>query len=149
MTQSLREMRAELLAQHAELRAQMAIAQAAAERCARGEPARDALSAAIARLADALARHNAREEQLLGRIIPTIDAWGPGRAETMSDAHAHEHLEVHRALVETGAASEPRQAARAALALVERIAEHMAREEQDFLGADVLDDDGRNDPFGG
>ena len=150
MTQSLAQARIELLAQHQDLRAKMDATQAAAARCTRGEPAHGELNTCIARLADGLHRHNAREDELLRGIMPTIDAWGPARAEIMNEAHVREHLEVYRALVDAGAASDPVAAATTALRLIEQIAAHMDHEEKSFLGPDVLRDDaGPADPFGG
>lgn len=151
MTLSLSEIRTELLQQHEGLRQAMRVVRDLAHRSERGEPAMHAeLNRSIAKLSDALQHHNAREDELLRGVIPTIDAWGPARAEAMSDAHVREHVEMYRALGETGAATDPRVAASAALRLLERIAAHMEREEREFLGEDVLNDDGApRDSFGG
>lgn len=151
MTQSLSGIRIELLQQHEALRHQMRAVRDLAHRCKLGELAVHAvLNTAIAKLAEALQHHNAREDELLRGVIPTIDAWGPARAEVMSDAHVREHVEVYRALGEAGATTDARAAAQAALRLLDRIAAHMEREEKEFLGEDVLNDDGApRDSFGG
>lgn len=150
MTQKLSQIRIELLQQHADLRAKMQLTREAADRCARGEPAHDRLNECIAKLADALQKHNAREDELLRGIMPTVDAWGPVRAEIMNEAHVREHVEVHRALVEAGTQPDPRAAAATAERLIEQVTRHMDHEEEDFLGPDVLRDDaGPYDPFSG
>lgn len=149
MPESLSGMRTELLQQHEGLRAKMRAAREAALGCQRGEDRHGELNACIAQLAVALHQHNAREEQLLRGLIKTIDAWGPARAEIMTDTHQREHVEVHQALVDAASAADASAAAATALRLLEDIATHMAREEDGFLGADVLDDGGPTDGFGG
>ncbi len=149
MTENLRTIRAELLQQHADVRATMKVVEQAALACRQGQSDASHLAIAVAQLAAALRAHNAREEHLLRDLLPTIDAWGPGRAETMSDAHTREHEEVVQGLLATMAAPDARAAASAALEHLARIETHMAREEKDFLGAEVLSDEYELDPFGG
>jgi hypothetical protein len=147
MTQS--EIRAELQAQHAELRKMVEVAQLWADRACDGEPVAEDLINAIGLLTDAVGRHNAREEQLLRGVIPTVDAWGQARAELMTDQHVREHDELHCALV--GMACTPSEFAGAGmLLLLDQLLDHMKREERAFLNERVLRDDVvATDPFSG
>ena len=134
------EIRAELLAQHAQLRAMMDDIRHVAARARRGEPVSASLQDGVARLESAFRMHNAREEELLREIIPTVDAWGPARAEIMDETHMREHEVLRDAIA--GIPRTPREFAGAGVeALFERILEHMAREEKTLLAEDVLRDD--------
>jgi len=142
------EIRAELLGQHARLRSLIDETRAIAERARQGEAVGDALRDGVARLATAMRDHNAREEELLGGILPTVDAWGPARAEIMDETHRREHDELYEVLL--GIRTAPRELAGAGVtALFDRLLEHMAREEKTLLGEDVLKDDTVVVEFGG
>ena len=142
------EIRAELLAQHDQIRTMMDDVRHVAVRARRGEPVGEALQAGVARLAQVIAQHNAREEELLRGIIPTVDAWGPARAEIMDETHAREHEVLQEAIL--GIPRTPREFAGAGVeALFERVLEHMAREEKTLLAEDVLRDDTVMVEFGG
>lgn len=144
------EIRRELLEQHREVRARMDDARGAITRWKGGSPARDAVQVALALLADAVRKHNRREEELLRDIIPTVDAWGPARAEIMVEEHAKEHAELHAALIEAGSAPDSEKASAILDALVTNLGEHMTREEKILLSEDVLHDDQLvRDYFGG
>jgi hemerythrin len=147
----LSEIRAELLREHSALRGVLREATAAAERWRAGDAARDELHGALGRLAEQVSAHNTHEEELLRDIIPTIDAWGKVRAETMLEEHSSEHAELHATLIEAGSTADVTVAVRAVFKLAERMDEHMSREEKSFLGDDVLrDEDGPpTDYFGG
>lgn len=134
------EIRRELLTQHANIRTLIAAIRRTADSATRGADVGEALREALERLDLVLREHNAREEALLGAIIPTVDAWGPARAEIMGEAHRREHQE----LVETlcGMPVTPIEFAGAgAQALFDRLLAHMESEEKVFLGDDVLKDD--------
>lgn len=134
------EIRAELLRQHAEIRALMERTRTIAERASKGAPVDDDLRASLVQLADALRRHNLQEEALLGDIIPAVDAWGAARAEIMTEEHVREHAGLYAALL--GTPCTPIEFAGAAIdSLLGAMAVHMAREEEAFLGEDVLRDD--------
>lgn len=127
------QMRAELCEEHAQLRAMIDVVRRLAARPSQGTAGREALRGAVVQLADALRRHNLREEELLGGIIPTVDAWGPVRAEIMDEEHVAEHEELYAALL--GQDGQPVES------LLDRVLDHMAREEAAFLNEDVLRDD--------
>jgi DUF438 domain-containing protein len=132
------EIRAELLGQ--QIRTLMQDIRDCAVRAQRGEPVGEELQTSVARLADAIAMHNAREEELLRPILPTVDAWGQVRADTMTQTHQDEHEEFQEAV--RGIPRTSRELAGAGVeALFDRMLEHMAREERVMLAEDVLCED--------
>jgi hemerythrin len=134
------EVRAELMEQHAELRVMATGLLHVAERAREGEAVHGELSSVLARFTDALRRHNSREEVLLRDILPTVDTWGPAHDRILTEEHVQEHAELNAAIV--GIPRTPDEFAGAATQdLVASILEHMAREEQLFLGEDTLRDD--------
>lgn len=91
----------------------------------------------LTRLRDLLVAHNAREEELLGEILPNIDAWGEVRALHMNDDHQAEHrsiLDFVTALTDTGAAADVET-------LTDQLLDHLEDEEKTYLNAKVLRDD--------
>lgn len=136
----LSEIRDELLGQHAELRGMIKRTRLIAEATANGELEIFALHDSVKRLADAVRRHNLCEESLLRDIIPTADAWGPMRAEAMTNEHVEEHEDIYAALLGVPNAT-PTQAATVVTGLLDRVLDHMRREESAFLSEDVLRDD--------
>lgn len=143
------QIRTELLRDHERLRKMTDEARKLAARGSSGEPVIDELREAVAILAAVLRAHNLREEELLGGIIRSVDAWGPVRAEIMTEEHAQEHEEFFAALV--GVQTTPVEFAGAGvMILLDRILEHMSCEEDAFLNEDVLRDDSVvTDSFGG
>jgi hemerythrin len=144
------DIRTELLLQHETIRERITATRAVAERCLAGEDARAELLQLLTRLTDAVRAHNAREEELMSRVFPELDAWGPVRHEVMNEEHILEHEKLVNALIATNGHSDGASVARVAIALFEDMAAHMAREEKVFLGADVLsDEEPPPDAFGG
>ena len=143
------QIRSELLKDHERLRTMMDEARKLAARASSGEPVIDELRQTVALLADVLRAHNVREEELLGGFIRSVDAWGPVRAEIMTEEHAQEHEEFFAALL--GVQTTPVEFAGAGvMLLLDRILQHMACEEDAFLSEDVLRDDlVVTDSFGG
>ena len=136
----LSEIRIELVGQHRELRRLAEQARRAAERLGQGDRAAGSeMQWSLSQLAEALGAHNAREAELLGDLIPTIDAWGPVRASLMSAHHREEHDALQAAL---GEAIDAGTAAAALVAAVaERLLRHMDDEEREILDPRVLRDD--------
>jgi hypothetical protein len=131
------EIRAELLGQHAKIRAMMDELRELSRRARAGEPVVDLLQAGVTRLAAAIVEHNLREEELLRPIIPTVDAWGAVRAEIMDESHIREHQELWDAVA--GLAHTPSEFAGAGVEeLFQRVLEHMEHEEKALLSEDVL-----------
>lgn len=135
---SFTEIRAILLKEHAELRL-LALALEQAFRMTESERTVEA-PRRLRAFVDALVAHNAREEELLGEILPNIDAWGEFRALRMDDVHRQTHHELNRALL-AFAKEDPSDSAEIARALVQRVLEHMDEEEEAFLNDHVLRDD--------
>lgn len=138
------QMRSELLAQHAEMRGMIERARGLTARLRAGEAVRVELQAALGLLADATRAHNEREESLLREVIPTVDAWGPARADVMVEQHGLEHQALHDALRGAATGDDVAAVCEATEALLARIVQHMEREEEAFLSEEVLRDDGVN-----
>jgi hypothetical protein len=140
------EIRSELLAQHADLRDKIAEVRRLAEHWEEG--GEGSLHHALVRLTDGVRMHNAREDELMRDIFPTLDAWGPVRAEVMQEEHVLEHGALFASLVLARDASVASPGS--VIAVLDSILAHMEREEEVFLGKDVLSDDGiEPDHFGG
>jgi len=135
------EIRGELLEQHAKLRGMIGEVQRAVGCAHESEAMRSELRACMDRLSLALRTHNHREEELLKGILVTVDAWGPVRAEIMSEQHAAEHVELYAVLSDANVTSRTAIVDGVLHAGLDRVLEHMAREEIAFLGEDVLRDD--------
>ena len=141
------EIRAELLTQHEDLRARIDEARRLIDRQARGDESD--LHGSLVRLTDVVRLHNAREEELMRDVFPTLDAWGPTRAEVMHEGHVHEHEALFASLVAARDASSGESLASVRKLLDDMLA-HMDREEKVFLCKEVLCDDGVvPDYFGG
>ncbi len=144
------DIRTELLRQHEDLRARIRVLRAVTERCLAGENAHEELRRLLTGLTDAVRAHNAREEQLMAKVFPELDAWGPVRREVMNEEHILEHDVLVGALIDAYAASDAKAAARNVVGLFDEILAHMAREEKVFLAPEVLaDDEAPPDAFGG
>jgi len=137
----LSEIRNELVADHAALRHEATHIEAEVQRILAGEPSLTELRAAMDRFAGRLATHNHHEESMLREELRNIDAWGPQREAFMDEEHAAEHADIARALTDSGRLSDPIEVARRVRATVERVIEHMRREEKEILHPDVLRDD--------
>ncbi len=141
------DIRAELLGHHREIRAQIDELREDLEDCPSGGESRDDLRAALLLLAQRVRAHNEREEELLGDLLPGVDAWGPVRTEVMLREHAKEHEELYDALLVAGDAPD---AGRATIDLLRKMLAHMEHEEHIFLSEEVLSDGVvHGDPMGG
>jgi hypothetical protein len=147
---TLANIRITLLAQHELLRRHITKVQQVAELWGKKERSREELQQCIHDLANELTSHNKCEEKLLGDIIPTIDAWGPLRAEAMLDAHIAEHQELARQLFVTSRETDTRIGAKRISTMLGALTEHMDHEERTFLSESVLNDSlAPSDTFGG
>jgi len=91
----------------------------------------------LTQLRDLLVIHNKREDELLGGILPNIDAWGEVRALHMNEDHQAEHrsiLEYVSALAVTADAADIEK-------LIDQLLEHLEDEEKTYMNAKVLRDD--------
>ena len=141
------EIRDELLAQHEELRAKISDVRRLIDHQGRGGDGD--LQGSILRLAGVVSIHNAREEELMRDVFPTLDAWGPARAEVMREEHVLEHQELFDSLMASRDALDG-GSLEGVRELLDNMLAHMEREEKVFLCKEVLCDDGvEPDYFGG
>jgi hypothetical protein len=139
---SLREIRDDLLREHAELRERIEDVRTVVDRWKHGEASHGHVRSQLTVLANALHAHNAREERSLGSLVRKVDAWGDARARIMSEEHFREHADIHAVLSSTAAAVEPSAWRELVRRLLAQVLDHMAREERAFLNEEVLRDDG-------
>ena len=131
----------ELRGDHARLRGMVANTRRIADRARQGAPETERLLQALTALTAAVQNHCHREEELLSRILRTVDAWGPARVEIMSEEHVQQHHALYRALLHLPRT--PTEFAGAGVAdLLEELLDHMRHEEDTFLNAEVLNDEG-------
>lgn len=136
-----KEIRIELLGQHTQLRHGIFEMRALAKRWMEGLGSRDDVRARLLALGVALENHNDREEELLRGILGTVDRLGPERVAIMNERHLEEHHEIYGALVVASESASPEAAVPLLEFLFGRMLEHMVREEDAFLGPDVLGGD--------
>jgi hypothetical protein len=127
------EMRAELLAQHQDLRKKIQQIRNSRRPDRPHEPFTFQVRELIAQLLEALTEHNRREEALLGDFLPTVDAWGSVRKELMAEQHQAEHLALCGAFATVTLMSDSGVAAGLLDTTLDCIVEHMEREEKTFL----------------
>jgi hypothetical protein len=135
------EIREELIAQHAGLRANVGTARLAAEKWGRGEMSQSHVRDVLAELADALREHNLREERALRELVCSIDAGGAAREGIMEDEHIDEHREMFDTLIQVSQTEDPGEGGRGLEKFCARMLDHMTWEEKAFLNATVLHDD--------
>jgi hypothetical protein len=147
---ALIEIRETLLSQHRAVRAKVEEARARATRAPAGEGTSDALRECLQALVNQLDNHNAYEERALKEILPSVDAWGPVRLDVMTAEHIEEHRNLSAALLDAAARDDRAAGAAEVVRLLDAMLQHMVREEEIILAADVLTDDITvRDTFGG
>jgi Hemerythrin HHE cation binding domain len=135
------EMRTELLSQHANLRETIEQVRRGAG-CVQGnDQMRAELRIRVGRLSKSLHEHNRREEELLRGFLATVDVWGPVREQVMNEEHLAEHVELCSAFVDATVVSDWWIPEGTLIDVLDRVLEHMAREERLFLSRDLLGDD--------
>ncbi len=95
----------------------------------------------IGELRDAMEKHLATEESLLGPVLERIDAWGPVRLDLMRAEHAHQRAVLAVLRSDRAAALSPQLLSRRLLGLLDDILTDMDAEDRDLLDARVLRDD--------
>lgn len=133
--QSLSKIRSVLIAQHDEIRAEIAAAKTLL-----GTPLidRPALRDTLDRLVTFLRRHNNTEEDALRNVLPGLDAFGPVRKGVMISDHIAEHEDLHGTLLRVGAADTAERIAELT-AMLDRLFAHMEHEENLFLNPKLFD----------
>jgi len=140
MNGPVRDIRDELLARHAEIRAAVTDIRVAVERVRNGNGAPEELQTSLADLADALRVHSAHEDEVLRDLLRHVDAWGDVRAEVLDKEHSKESNELDNAVIESCATQDVERLVAITMRCVERLLEHFAREERYVLAEDVLCD---------
>ena len=102
-----------------------------------GNASASTLRAAVEKVSDLFALHNATEEALLAPMLREDYAWGQRRIDRMLEEHRGEHAEICAALSMDGDLA---QAAARVRDAIEMIDAHMAAEERTFLARSVLRD---------
>lgn len=128
----LRDLRKDLLEQHAEIRRLVASVEAGLDQRVGSTELNQRLTA----LREAVQAHNEAEESTLKPILETIDAWGPARVEALVSEHHAEHEGV-LAKLEPGAGADGEKLK----ALLQELVTHLAREEKTLLTEKLLRDD--------
>src|SRR5687767_12406630 len=121
----LSEIRNELLREHQEIRRLARETLEVVERGPLCEPeVRGALQERLPERETTLWNHNRHEEELLDDVLPTVDAWGPQRAQRMSAHHSVEYEEALEALAEARLESDPSRTG----AILHDLLQHIAHE---------------------
>ena len=141
MNGSVCEIRNELLARHAELRAAVSEVRVAVHQVRDGSVESCELERALINLGETLRAHCLHEDELLADLIPKVDAWGDARAELLSNAHAWERRELDDALLQTRESDDIERVLAITVGCIERLLEQFAREERFGLAAAVRSDD--------
>jgi len=123
----------ELLAEHDALRELMRHCEALADELDDGRIEPACLASEVTRLRIAFDAHNRYEEQFLRPVLGDIDAFGEVRLDRMVADHVEEH-----GLVRAGLDGNVTDELRLTL---DRLRNHLAMEERDFLSPKVLRDD--------
>jgi uncharacterized damage-inducible protein DinB len=131
------QIRLRLLQQHDEIRAEMeALARAHSSSADLHE-----LRNRTLHLAKTIRSHNRHEEVLLHVLLHEIDAWGPLHVGTMHEHHTAEHEQLLGALLDAATAIEAAAFEEIVFPAIDRVLDHMAREEKSFLNELILRDD--------
>lgn len=133
--QSLSKIRSILIAQHDEIRAEIAAA-----KLLLGQPLidRPRLQETLDRLVTFLRRHNNTEEDALRNVLPGLDAFGPVRKGVMISDHIAEHEDLHGTLVRVGGVDNAERIAELA-GMLDRLFAHMEHEENLFLNPKLFE----------
>jgi hypothetical protein len=137
---ALSDIRQELLAQHASLKS-MAVSVRNVAMSPPSPTACSELAGLLYALGDGIDAHNAREEHLLGDVLPTVDTWGSVRAARMDEHHRKEHRRIADRVRAAADLADFTAIVQAALPAIEELLEHMREEEEEVLCEDVLRDD--------
>jgi hypothetical protein len=127
--------------QHARLRALIAAVRRIAERVRAGESLRQELKASALHVKNELDIHNNREEELLRWMASPSGKPRAPRAESMNQQHFEEHRALRDALFDVNLDPDDRWAANTLMDALDRVVDHMAREEESFDWSDTSGDE--------
>jgi hemerythrin-like domain-containing protein len=140
-TRKLSEIRTELLSHHGDVRAAIEELRGVVERLRSGKGRRKELRQGLSRLSEVVARHCRHEQDVLGELILSVDAWGAVRGAVLIEEHECEERELIETLSQTDTASELDRVLSMTSSFMDRLLDHMAREEKIVLAEDVLSDE--------
>jgi hypothetical protein len=123
------KIRAELLAQHRELRRRIDEARVIVQYWSHERVSRREVRAMLIALGSALEAHNEHEE----RLLRDLSAAGSAGENLMSEHHVEEHHELYGALIVASESPNGSTGAPLLQFLFNRIVEHMEREERTVL----------------
>lgn len=127
------EARRELIAQHEQLRAAAAEAEALARRLVADEPVEPQLDRCLEELRSVWTAHNLAEQAVLEPYLLSRDGLGPQRVARMREEHLEEHLVLTTFLAQPLA-----DVAKGFADFREELLAHMEAEERTFLDPRVL-----------
>ena len=133
---SLREIRSKLLAQHADIRVEIAKTRDA---CDTQPLDTDRLNFALASLVAEVLMHNVAEEEALHSILPDLDVFGAVRKEVMLSDHTAEHREMLATLEAATSGQGSAETVASVRKLLDRLLSHMEHKENLFLSKRLLD----------
>jgi iron-sulfur cluster repair protein YtfE (RIC family) len=128
--------RTTLLAQHEQIRGDLARCVGLARRLRDGEPADAMFDEALTELRFDVDDHNTAEMRMVGDLLEGAAAWGTGLVDRMIEEHVGAHAAFRAALV-----GSPADVAARMQDLADELDAHMAAEERTFLNPQVLRDD--------
>lgn len=138
----LEPIRLSLLRQHDALRHLVDRALRAAAEVEKGvESAGERLEAATRVIAGQFLEHVALEEKVLSPILPTVDGWGPQRAEQLKKDHVAQRRMMSELLDALAHGCDPHALALTVRKLADDLLADMAEEERVILSPSVLRDD--------
>jgi hypothetical protein len=134
--------RSQVLEQHAELRAVLARALAAAgpAEAATRPPDMDSLATSARELCARFEAHLAFEEEALKPVFAVIDGWGPERVRDLETEHARQRRELDALVARFQSTGDVAQIAGALRALAGDLLRDMEAEEQGCLRAGLMSD---------
>lgn len=139
------QVRGRIIRQHAALRVKLDELEAATAELQDGrEGGLGAAERAVAlanELCQALDEHLAVEDALLVPTLRQADAWGPVRADRLSQHHDEQREQLRSLAEQTEAGMSPQALASALAALIEDLRADMAYEEREVLSPSLLRDE--------
>jgi hemerythrin len=145
------ELRQQLIAQHADLRALLRRVDALCKKLekSRAAGAKDQLRSALVELEERASRHVLFEDDLLAPVLQDVDAWGPLRAAQLEKVHRAQHDGLIKRVAEAGEAKTLKDLSRIARETAHDLAVHIDAEEKQFITAKLLTDSPINVDFTG
>jgi iron-sulfur cluster repair protein YtfE (RIC family) len=145
------ELRQQLIAQHADLRALLKRMDALCDKLekSRASGAKDQLRNVLGELEERASRHVLFEDDLLTPVLKDVDAWGPLRAAQLERVHRAQHDALVRHVAEAAQAKTVKDLSKIARETARDFAVQIDAEEKQFINAKLLTDSPINVDFTG